>query len=353
MSNLYFNLKVHKVVQETDEAVTLVFETNQEPLSYKSGQFLTLIVDIEGKKVRRSYSLCSADGIDEYPAVTVKRVSGGLVSNYLADNIKQGDVIEVMQPMGTFCPELDYHKKRDVVLLGAGSGITPLMSIAKSVLAKEPLSSVYLLYGNRNEDSIIFKDKLDEMVKEHEGRFKVVHVLSQPKDTSYKPAGRLNRSLIIKLLESYEGLDMKRADYFICGPEGMMEEAQQALTLLEVAKDKVHQESFVSSDAKEPAGEVVELEQGSAQDVTIFYQGTEYKITVPPEKSILEVALEEDIDLPYSCQSGLCTACLGKCISGKVNLQDSDALSDKELEQGYVLTCVGHPVTRNVVIEID
>ncbi len=133
----------------------------------------------------------------------------------------------------------------------------------------------------------------------------------------------------------------------------MMDEAIAALELLKISKDRVHKESFLSSTGPVPHGEVIEDGSLSNQDVTIIYQGTEYKITVPAGKSILETALKQDIDLPYSCQSGMCTACMGKCVSGKVKLDDSDGLSDKEIQQGYVLICVGHPVTPNVVIEID
>ncbi|MFN6943449.1 MAG: 2Fe-2S iron-sulfur cluster-binding protein [Cytophagaceae bacterium] len=353
MSSLYYNLKVKEIIKETEDAVTIVLEQPSEKISYKPGQFLTLIVDINGEKVRRSYSLCSAETIDEDLAFTVKRIPGGKVSNFLPKKLNKGDTVEIMQPMGTFSLDLHDHNKRDIVLLGAGSGITPLMSILKSVLHREPLSNVYLIYGNRNENSIIFKDKLEEMERIHEGRLKIIHVLSQPLDPSYRPSGRLNRSEFIKLLEWFSGLDFKKADYFLCGPEGMMTEAKEALQLLQVPESKVHKESFVTTGTAQPAGEVVQEEQGGPQQVTVIYQGTEYKFTVSPDKTILEAALKEKIDLPFSCQSGLCTACMGKCVSGKVHLDESDALSDKEIESGYVLTCVGHPVTSNVVIEID
>ncbi|HXA02520.1 MAG TPA: FAD-binding oxidoreductase, partial [Cytophagaceae bacterium] len=153
----YYNLKVKNIIKETDDALTIVFEKPDNAISYKSGQFLTLIIPINGEKLRRSYSLCTAPGIDQDLAVTVKKMVNGKVSNYLADNLKKGDIIEVMQPMGTFVVEVASHKKRDIVLIGAGSGITPLISILKSILANEPLSNVYLIYGNRNEQSIIFK----------------------------------------------------------------------------------------------------------------------------------------------------------------------------------------------------
>lgn len=348
----YFNLKVKEVIRETEDAVTLVFE-NSDKLNYKPGQFLTLILTVNGEKIRRSYSLCTASGIDPDPAVTVKKVVNGKASNYLAENVRPGDAIEVMQPMGTFTTEINSQNKRTVVLIGAGSGITPLMGIAKSILEGEPGSKVYLIYGNRNQDTIIFYNKIEKFKTQYADRFAVEYILSQPASGWFGHEGRLNQSWVIKLLEDFPTFKFDQAEYFICGPEGMMEEAQKALQILKVPKGNIRRESFVTSSSPEPSGQVVEAGQSDKQEVTILYQGTEYKFSVPPEKSILEAALDMDIDLPYSCQSGMCTACMGKCKSGKVHLDNPDGLSDKEIEQGFVLTCVGHPVSGNVVIEID
>jgi ring-1,2-phenylacetyl-CoA epoxidase subunit PaaE len=346
----YLNLKVVDIIQETEDAVSLVFEKGK--FSYKPGQFLTLIIPINGEKIRRSYSLCTSPSADEFPAVTVKRVVNGTMSNFVADKVKKGDTLEVMIPAGTFTTEINSNNSRTVVLIGAGSGITPLMGIAKAILHGEPRSKVFLLFGNRNENSIIFRKQIEELQRKY-STFKVNHILSQPSSSWEGHKGRLNQSEVIKMLEEFEGLKFQEAEYFICGPEGMMEEAQKALDILRVSKDKIRKESFISSFNPQPSGEVVNADQKGPQEVTVIYQGTEYKFTVPPGKSILDTALDLDIDLPYSCQSGMCTACMGKCLSGKVHLDHPDGLSDKEIEQGYVLTCVGHPVSANVVIEID
>ena len=349
----YFNLKVKELIKETEEAVTIVFEHPAKgKLSYKPGQFLTLILTIDNEKLRRSYSLCTAPSADDFPAITVKKVINGKASNYLFNTIKQGDVIEAMQPAGTFTVETKRFGSRNAVLIGAGSGITPLLGIAKAILEDESSSTVYLLYGNRNEQSIIFEKKLEALTTKYKGRLKTIHVLSQP-DASWKgQTGRLNRPSIIKLLETFPSFKFAKADYFICGPEGMMHEALDALKILGVPGDKIHKESFASS-APQESGHIVTSNSIADTEVMVIYQGTEYKFKVPASQSILQAALDQDIDLPYSCQSGLCTACMGKCVSGKVKLDETDALSDKELEKGYVLTCVGHPVTNDVVIEID
>ena len=351
----YYNLKIKDIIKETDDALTIVFDKPND-ISYKSGQFLTFLISINGEKFRRSYSLCSAPGIDKDLAVTVKKMINGKVSGYLFNNLKKGDVIEVMKPMGTFTIETDSHKKRNVILIGAGSGITPLISMLKSILVNESLSKVYLIYGNRNEVSIIFKEQLNELKKKYADRLNIVHVLSQPLSPMALPVGRLNRSEIIKVLESFSEISFTSAEYFLCGPDGMMDEARKALEILKVPAEKICKESFLSPGMEESSGEVVEAVQSNeirTQEVTILYQGTEYKITVPPDKTILQTALDQGIDLPYSCQSGMCTACMGKCKGGKVKMDESDGLSDKEINQGFVLLCVGHPVTANVVIEVE
>jgi ring-1,2-phenylacetyl-CoA epoxidase subunit PaaE len=351
----YSELKVKEVIRETEDAITIVLEQPGEKLPYKSGQFLTLIIPIEGEKHRRSYSLSSSPVIDEHLAVTVKMVAGGKISTHLVKNLRQGDSIEVMHPMGNFTTDYNYQNKRNVVLIGAGSGITPLISIAKSILCQEPLSNVFLIYGNRNENTIIFKDQLNLLKKEHGDRLNTVHVLSQPLSKLTVPSGRLNQTALIKLLESFPNLNFITAEYYICGPHGLMEEAKKALEILQVPNTKIHKESFQpASDNNTPnTSAVAQPGPGNEQEVTILYQGSEYKFIVPKGKTILEAALDEDIDLPYSCQSGMCTACMGKCTSGKVKLDDPDGLSDKEIQQGFVLTCVGHPASADVVIEID
>lgn len=354
--SLYSELKVKEVIRETEDAITIVLQQPNVKLPYKSGQFLTLIIPVEGEKHRRSYSLSSSPVVDEQLAVTVKMVAGGKISSHLVKNLKQGDHLEVMHPMGNFTIECNDHNKRNIVLIGAGSGITPLISIAKTVLSAEPLSNVFLIYGNRNENSIIFKEQLNDLKKEHGDRLNMVHVLSQPISKLTLPSGRLNQTSIIKLLESFPKLNFNTADYYICGPHGLMEEAKKALEILQVPSEKIHKESFLpaaDTAATTNASTVPEASAGNEQEVTILYQGSEYKFNVPKGKTILEAALDEDIDLPYSCQSGMCTACMGKCTSGKVKLDDPDGLSDKEIQQGFVLTCVGHPASANVIIEID
>ncbi len=345
-----YTLKVKEVVKETSDAATIVFD-NKDNLKYKSGQFLTFILNINGENLRRSYSLCSAHGVDKDLAVTVKKVANGKASNFLVDKIKEGDAIEVMEPMGVFNLETSASNKRDIVLIGAGSGITPLMSMLKSILFSEPGSKVYLIYANRDESSVIFESKLKEFGAQYSDRLQVAHVYSNPKG-NYDISGRLNNVKILSLLDKFGIAGIRQALFFTCGPHGFMEEVFKAAETLKVPKEHVHKENFASHLAETPVISVNGSKAGE-ELVTIRYRKKEYKVKVPVNSSILEAALDENIDLPYSCQSGMCTACMGKCTSGKVQMSDPDGLSDNEVKKGYVLTCVARPVTSDVVIEID
>jgi len=359
MSSPYFNLRVVNITRETSDAITLHLEhPDKKHITYKPGQFLTLILPFEGKEVRRSYSLSSTPHEAPRMSVTIKRVEGGVVSGHLLDHVKVGDEIKVMEPLGNFCLTCAPANQRNIILFGAGSGITPLMSILKAVLREEPNSKVTLLYGNRDEDSVIFKQQLEQLQAQHEGRFGVEYIYSQPKhDCEHR--GRMNQSIIIKILERLQLAKVTNILYFMCGPEGMMDEVRKALNVLHVPAERIFRESFVSNkltdqqlDEHHGAVSATDEDEIVTQTVTIIYEGAEYSVVVSPDQTILEAGLEQDIDLPYSCQAGLCTACRGKCLSGKVHLDEREGLSDAELDEGYVLNCVGHPLTGNVVIEI-
>lgn len=350
----YYELPVKDIIQETKDAVTIVFEQPAgSPVAYKPGQFLTLIVNVGGKEVRRAYSLCSSPFTDTDLAVTVKRVENGLMSNWLPDNLKKGNKIKIMEPMGQFTTEYNKDKKRHVVMFAGGSGITPMMSIIKSMLTQEPESIVSLMYCNRDIDSIIFKNELDKWETKYEGRLHVIHALDTAPMNWQGYSGLLNHEMLTRLFERIPDWGIANTTYLMCGPEGMMKNVESLLHLRNIPKEKIFKESFVQGtiDKKEePAA--AGSEPLKEREVTIRYDGQEFKVVVPPNKAILETALDQGIDLPYSCQSGLCTACRGKALSGKVKLDEEEGLSASERAEGYVLTCVGHPLTDDVVIEI-
>ncbi len=349
----YFDLRVKDIIQETKDAISIVFDHPAGgKISYKAGQFLTLISNVNGKEVRRAYSLCSSPFVDSDLAVTVKRVEKGLMSNWLPDNLKAGSTLRVMEPMGQFTTDLNGSNKRHIILFSGGSGITPMMSIIKSVLAQEPNSICSLIYCNRDIDSIIFKGALEKLEITYEGRLHVIHVLDSAPMNWQGYSGLLNHDMLTKLFERVPDWGIASTTYLMCGPEGMMKNVETLLNARSIPKEKIFKESFVQGIiAKEEKKEIASGEL-KAREVTIRYDGQEYKVLVPPNKAILETALDQGIDLPYSCQSGLCTACRGKALSGQVKLDEEEGLSQSERAEGYVLTCVGHPLTDDVVIEI-
>ena len=350
----YYDLLVKNIVQETKDAISIVFaHPAAGKINYKSGQFLTLIITMNGKEIRRAYSLCSSPFVDQDLAVTVKRVEDGLMSNWLADNLKVGSTLKVMEPIGKFTTEYKTDNKRHIILFAGGSGITPMMSLIKSTLVQEPNSICSLIYCNRDIDSIIFKSELEKLEITDEGRLHVIHVLDNAPMNWQGYSGLLNHDMLTKLFERIPDWGIANTTYLMCGPEGMMKNVESLLDKRSIPKEKIFKESFVQGtinkeDKKQPAvsGEP------KAREVTIRYDGQEYKVLVPANKAILETALDQGIDLPYSCQSGLCTACRGKALSGQVKLDEEEGLSQSERAEGYVLTCVGHPMSDDVVIEI-
>lgn len=348
----YHDLKVKAIVQETKDAISIAFEQPDKKLTYKSGQFLTLIVSVAGKEVRRAYSLCSSPFVDQDLIVMAKRVDKGLMSNWLPDNLKIGNKLKVMEPMGQFTTEYNKENKRHLILFAGGSGITPMMSIIKSILSQEPESICSLIYCNRDIDSIIFKSEFEKMQTSDEGRLHVIHILDNAPMNWQGYSGLLNHDMLKKLLERIPDWGIDKTTYLMCGPEGMMKNVEVLLAELHIPKDKIHKESFVTGVLDKEKKETPTTTEFKAREVTIRYDGQEYKVMVPPDRAILETALDQGIDLPFSCQSGLCTACRGRALSGKVKLDEEEGLSQSERDEGYVLTCVGHPMTDDVVIEI-
>ncbi|UXX80786.1 ferredoxin--NADP reductase [Reichenbachiella carrageenanivorans] len=346
----YINLTVKEVVKETNDAVTLVFEQPESgDLNYQPGQFITLILTINGKKVRRAYSLCSAPALGELPAVTVKAVVGGIMSNYINNEVKAGDVIQIMEPMGSFVLDINAGNKKQVFLFGGGSGVTPLLSIAKSLLKQEPDSKVSLVYANRDMDSIIFKNTIKNLQTEYQNRLDVIHFLETPPSDWTGHTGYMTREKITQIITELKEDSYSDFSFMTCGPEPLMNIVWEALEELKIPEDKKFKESFVAGNTSPSA---IIADANGAHEVTVVLEGEEYIYEVPANKTILEAGLDRNIDLPYSCQSGLCTACRGKCLEGSIKMDEDDGLSDEEKAEGYVLLCVGHPESDDVKIEI-
>lgn len=340
----YLNLTIKEVVHIAKDAVNLVFE-KPDKFEYQPGQFITIISEVNGKKIRRAYSLCSTPFEDENPAVTVKRVPDGAMSNYLNQEVKTGDVLQAMEPMGMFTTEYAASRSREAVFFGGGSGITPLISLVRSILHKEPESKVTLIYANRSDEYIIFKDLINQLVGSQSGRFKAVHVLESG-EADY--SGRLNSEMISEICSSSGCTD--QTEFYICGPQPMMDVTFAGLEQAGYPKSQIRMESFEAG--KTSPKEIIGEESNEDREVTILLDGEEHTIPVKNGAAILDSALKADLDMPYSCQSGLCTACRGKCLEGEVSTDEAEGLSPEELDEGYVLTCVGKPLTPKVKVEI-
>ncbi|WP_114749324.1 ferredoxin--NADP reductase [Pleomorphovibrio marinus] len=351
-ANQPVTLRIREVVKETNEAITIYFDQPEPHLDYKPGQFLTVIIHLEGKEHRRSYSLCTSPYVDPFPGITVKRLKGGLVSNYLNDYMHPGKKVSVLRPMGGFITPYHSAHRHHYGMIAAGSGITPIMGLIKSILINEPESKVSLLYGSRSESQIIFFNALDELLQKYPDRLQVIHQLTQPGPDWQGARGRIvaeNLQSFINELEQSDGLITK---YFLCGPEGMMELSKSALQSAEVPKDQVISESFYM-EKKETLSNGNESALAVTQPVTVILEGQSYTFDVTPDKTILEAGLDEEIEMPYSCQSGLCTACRGRLLSGEVKMDEDAGLSENEIAEGYILCCSSKPKSGEIKINIE
>lgn len=355
----FYNLKVSAVERETPDAVSLFLEIPAElkdTFSYKAGQYLTLQFQLNGQEVRRAYSMCSSP-LEKELAVTVKRVEGGLVSPHINSNIKPGDEISVSAPEGRFCPEIDAGQRKDYYFFAAGSGITPVYSIIKTILEEEPQSNVHLLYGNREKDSIIFAKGLEELQKRFEGQLMIERTLSQPpkkglfsRDKSWEGwKGRIDAKMIKRFLEMYPNRSPQTAAFYLCGPSGMIEVAKEVLSSQGVDKRHVHMEYFTTPEDEN--GKAVKGLEGALAKVEL--NGEWVEVTVPPGKTILDALIAAKYDPPYSCTSGSCSTCMAKLQEGKVEMEVCYALDEEEVEEGYILCCQSHPKSPEVKLTFE
>jgi len=349
----FYSLKVDKITRETPEAVSirlLVPPPLKSLFVYKAGQYLTLRKEINGEDVRRSYSVCESPLVDEMPSVAVKEVEGGKMSPYLNTQLKEGDLIEAMPPMGNFTLTPDPSLKRHIVLFGGGSGITPLKSILKSVLLFEPESSVTLIYANRTQDAVIFKSELAQLEQEYTSRFKIIHTFDTPPADWAGYSGRLSED-IIKDIVSFLPMHARDCHHYICGPAPMMQLIEETLQKVGVSKDHINLEYFTAVEKpKDNSSGTSEEESGEIKErrITVEVFGETAEVNVEPDQSILEAAQDAGLDPPYSCTVGVCTTCRARLRSGKVHMDEREGLSDAELDEGYVLTCQSHPLTDDV-----
>ncbi len=353
----FHSLKVIDVRKETDEATSLAFEVPcglGEAYTYSQGQYLTLRADIGGEDLRRPYSICS--GVDDAELrVAVKRLPGGRFSNFVNDDVTTGDMVDVMTPLGNFYVPVDADAERNYVGFAGGSGITPFMSIIKTVLRHEPKSTFTLFYGNRTISSVMFREALGELKDRYMGRLRLFHVLSDEVPETELFAGLLNAEKISELLDSL--VDVAATDhFFICGPGPMMEAADAELKSRGVDAKRIKLEVFgtpaphASAQPKAANGK----DTGPAAKVGVILNGVRTDVAVPFEgTSVLDAALERNLDLPFACKGGVCCTCKAKLVEGEVRMDINYGLEPEEVEAGYILTCQSHPVTDTLIVDYD
>lgn len=357
MSVQFHRLKVKDVIKETDDAVSISFVIPDgliPEFDYKPGQYLTLKADINGESQRRAYSICTEQGTDKDLMVTVKKADFGVVSGYLFENIKPGNEIDVMPPLGHFTIDIDDKNSKNYILIGAGSGITPLMSLMKSILRVEKKSRIYLIYQNRNSSTIIFKDQIENLIDKYTNRLSVVNVFSKPKETDKGIIGKLNEDILKSILDGFNISELNNAEYLLCGPVEMMNMAEKLLEYLKVPKSNIHKESFTAaSDSTTSKIEVSNAPEYKTRRVKMVLYGDEAEFDVEPDENIMLAAIREGHDPPFSCQIGACSTCMAKLISGEVHMDEREALTDDDIANGYIISCQAHPLTDDVVIDFD
>ena len=354
----FHTLKIKDIRRETVDAVSVAFDIPlaiQHEYQFKQGQYITLKLNVNGEELRRSYSICTSPYGEKELRVAVKEVKDGRASTLMNRNWKVGDTVEVMTPMGNFHSVLSGNNKKHYVLFAGGSGITPMMSILKSVLYIEKQSTITLVYANRDEESVIFNAEIQKIASDNADRFKLLNIYDNPKTQVYDlQKGLLSVDRVKTIIAKYEAANAD--EYFICGPGPMMENIKQALEGLHISKEKIHIEYFSAvADAvakAEKTGAVVGAPVNS--EVTVIQYGIETQMKLNTEGlTILDAAIEAGVDAPFSCKGAVCCTCRAKVIEGKVKMDNNFALTDAEVEDGFVLTCQAHPLTEKVVVDFD
>ena len=356
MAEHFHRLSVAEIVPETDEANSIRFEIPkelEEAFRFKAGQHLTLRAEISGEEVRRNYSLCTAPFEMDW-MVTVKRIAGGLFSNWVGDNLKAGDVLDVMPPHGSFTRAFDAEAQRHYVAFAGGSGITPIMSLIRTALAEEPRSRFTLFYGNRDSTSVIFLEALAGLKDRYMDRLEIFHFLAEEQGDFDLFNGMLDRARCDQAIEHLVDDPKAVSDWFICGPGPMMDAAEAALLDRGVDKERVHIERFTAGRPSAAVAAQIQALQQQAAGLTlsVTLDGRTRKVEFT-ESNILDSARAAGLPAPFACKAGVCATCRAKVIRGKVEMAARYGLTDEEVAAGYVLTCQSVPSGDGVAVDYD
>ncbi len=351
MSKPFIEAKLVRIQQNTEDAISLFFDKQQiVPTDFKSGQYLNFSVSINEQEERRAYSIFTAP-FDKEIGVTVKRVENGLVSNFLHDQIEVGNILSLSPPEGRFVLIPDGDKRRQHFFIAAGSGITPIMSMIQAALELEPQSECILIYGNKDEKSIIFKEELLKLSQKYAGQLKIYHILSRSSQGSWKGIkSRLTADLVDELVQENMNERLTQ-EYYLCGPGELIELFDGHFRANGIDTKKIHKEYF-SSPKLDSATAKKEITDGSSI-AEVILDGETIQVEVPKDKTVLDTLIDSKYEAPYSCMSGSCSTCIAKLTKGKVEMEQCYALDEDEVEEGFILTCQAKPITDSISLTYD
>jgi len=351
----FHRLAVRDLRREAADAVSMTFTIPPEltrDYVFAPGQYLTLRTTMDGEEVRRSYSICSGPDDGEL-RIAVKKVDGGAFSSWAADELKAGDALDVMTPTGRFGVTHAPNDARIHVGFAAGSGITPILSIVRGVLAREPQSQFFLFYGNRVTDGILFREALEELKDRYMERLSVFHVISQEEQDIPILHGRLDSDKVRVLLRSL--VSAATVDHvFICGPTGMSEDIETTCREIGIPDARIHVERFVSELGGKPRPKkIVAVGAPPKAIASLIIDGKRRDVPVAEGEAILDAALRAGMDLPFACKGGMCSTCRARLVEGEAPMELNYSLEPWELEAGFILTCQAHPASAKVVVDYD
>jgi ring-1,2-phenylacetyl-CoA epoxidase subunit PaaE len=356
----FHQLKVSDVRRETADTVSIAFEVpeqEKDQFKFKAGQYVTLKTFINGEDIRRSYSICASPAENEL-RVAVKKVEGGKFSEWANKGLKIGDSLEVMTPMGHFTPEIKSSNKKSYLLVAAGSGITPVVSILKTILDEEPGSEVTLLYGNRGSATIIFKEEIEALKNKYMGKLTLIHVFSKEQLDTPLLNGRIDGKKCAELGKIL--IDLEATDeVYICGPNELIDSVKDWLIKEDFEPSHIHFELFgtpapTAGSKETKKAEIIQKFDGEFSEVTVILDGKETHFELATKgESILDAATRHGADAPYACKGAVCCTCRAQIVEGEVQMELNYSLTEAEVANGFVLTCQAHPTTQKVVINFD
>ncbi|WP_417859704.1 2Fe-2S iron-sulfur cluster-binding protein [Winogradskyella sediminis] len=344
-------LTIKSIAKVTDQSVAITFdipENLKETFSFKAGQYITLKTTINGEDIRRDYSICASQNSGAI-TVAVKAVENGTFSIYANTTLKAGDLLDVAAPNGRFTFEANAAKTRTIAAFAAGSGITPVLSIAKTLLQDEPFSNFILVYGNKSSKNTMFFRELVELQAQYGNRFHVHFIYSQAREEGAL-LGRIERSTVNLIVKNkYKGVTIE--NFYLCGPEQMIHTVKDVL-IENGIKEKAIKFELFTAPVETTAETTTNLPSGETK-IKVVVDEEEFEFNMPQKQTILEAALKQDIDAPYSCQGGICSSCIAKVTEGTAEMRQNNILTDGEVAEGLILTCQAHPTSASIAVDYD